>query len=68
MMMLKLGAIKEIPWDSKGFFSRVFTVSKVKRGKEYGRRFILNLKVSYQIYPTEDLEEPILFKYLHDLS
>ena len=31
-------------------------------------RSILNLKVSHQIYPTEDLEEPILFKYLHDLS
>ena len=67
-MMLKLGAVKEIPRDSKGFFSRVFTVPKVERGKEYGRRFILNLKVSHQIYPTEDLEEPILFKYLHDLS
>ena len=28
------------------FLSRVFTVPKMERGKEYGRRFILNLKVS----------------------
>ena len=67
-MMLKLGAVKEIPRDSKDSFSRVFTVPKVERGKEYGMRSILNLKVSHQIYPTEDLEEPILLKYLHDLS
>ena len=28
------------------FLSRIFTVPKMERGKEYGRRFILNLKVS----------------------
>ena len=67
-MMLKLVAVKEILRDSKGSFSRVFTAPKVERGKEYGMRSILNLKASHQIYPTEDLEEPILFKYLHDLS
>ena len=47
--MLKLGAIQEIPKEEKIFLSRVFTVPKVERGIEYGRRFILNLKVSIRI-------------------
>ena len=47
--MLQLGAIKEVPQNSRVFLSRVFTVAKMERGKEYGRRFILNLKVSIQI-------------------
>ena len=47
--MLKLGAIQEISKEEKLFLSQVFTVPKVERGKEYGRRFILNLKVSIRI-------------------
>ena len=47
--MLDLGVIKEVPRNSEVVLSRVFTVPKVERGKEYGRRFILNLKVSIQI-------------------
>ena len=44
--LLKLGAIQTVSEDTEVFLSRVFTVPKTKRGKEYGRRFILNLKVS----------------------
>ena len=44
--LLQLGAIEEIPRGSSVFISKVFTVPKLERGKEYGRRFILNLKVS----------------------
>ena len=43
--MLELGAIIKIPRDSEVYLSKVFTVPKVERGKEYARRFILNLKV-----------------------
>ena len=32
--------------QEKVFISRVFTVPKLERGIEYGKRFILNLKVS----------------------
>ena len=46
--LLDLGAIQEIPRDTPVFLSRVFTVPKLERGKEYGRRFILNLKVSFE--------------------
>ena len=41
-----LKAVQVMPRDAKIFLSRVFTVPKTERGKEYGRRFILNLKVS----------------------
>ena len=44
--LLKLGAIQTVSEDTEVFLSRVFTVPKTERGKEYGRRFILNLKVS----------------------
>ena len=43
---LELGAIEEIPTDTEVFLSKVFTVPKMERGQEYGKRFILNLKVS----------------------
>ena len=43
--LLNLGAVVEVPENSHAFFSRVFTVPKLERGKEYDRRFILNLKV-----------------------
>ena len=46
--LLELGAIQEIPRDTPVFLSKVFTVPKLERGKEYGRRFILNLKVSIE--------------------
>ena len=48
--LLQLGAIKVVPRDSKVFLSKVFTFAKTERGKEYGRRFILNLKVSPPTY------------------
>ena len=44
--LLHLGAVVEVPADSEVFLSKVFTVPKLERGQEYGRRFILNLKVS----------------------
>ena len=44
--LLNLKAVQEIQEDDEVFLSRVFTVPKMERGKEYGRRFILNLKVS----------------------
>ena len=44
--LLNLEAVQVVPRDAKVFLSRVFTVPKLERGKEYGRRFILNLKVS----------------------
>ena len=43
--MLEMNVIQEVPLDTPVFLSRVFTVPKMERGKEYGRRFILNLKV-----------------------
>ena len=43
--MLDMKVIQEVPGDTPVFLSRVFTVPKKERGKEYGRRFILNLKV-----------------------
>ena len=46
--LLDLGAIQEIPRNTPVFLSKVFTVPKLERGKEYGRRFILNLKVSIE--------------------
>ena len=49
--LLSLGAVTEVAVDSEAFISRVFTVPKVERGIEYGRRFILNLKVS-NLLPT----------------
>ena len=42
----KLKAVQERQEEDEVFLSRVFTVPKTERGKEYGRRFILNLKVS----------------------
>ena len=47
--LLRLGAVVEVPADSEVFLSRVFTVPKLERGQEYGRRFILNLKVRYHL-------------------
>ena len=44
--LLELKAVQEVPRNDEVFLSRVFTVPKTERGKEYGRRFILNLKVS----------------------
>ena len=42
----KLKAVQEMQQEDKVFLSRVFTVPRTKRGKEYGRHFILKLKVS----------------------
>ena len=44
--MLQLGAIKKIHMD---FFSRVLILSRMERGKDYGKRFILDLKTVIQI-------------------
>ena len=44
--LLSLGAVAEVSVNSEVFISRVFTVPKTERGVEYGRRVILNLKVS----------------------
>ena len=44
--LLNLKAVQEMQENDEVFLSRVFTVPKMERGKEYGRRFILNLKVS----------------------
>ena len=62
-MMLQLGAIKKI---RKNFFSRVLVLSGIERGKNYGKRFILNLKARNQISHQGFFEEPIYQKYLHD--
>ena len=45
--LLNLKAVQEMQENDEVFLSRVFTVPKLERGKEYGRRFILNLKVSF---------------------
>ena len=42
-------AIQVVLKDSMIFLSKVSTVAKTERRKEYGRRFILNLKVRIQI-------------------
>ena len=44
--LLELKVVQEVPRNDEVFLSRVFTVPKTERGKEYGRGFILNLKVS----------------------
>ena len=65
--LLELKAVQEMQEDDKVFLSRVFTVPKTERGKEYGRRFILNLKVSlFQTY--QDLDRNALFLPLRDLT
>ena len=46
--------------DDKVFLSRVFTVPKTERGRDYGRRFILNLKVSL-FHTYQDLDRTALF-------
>jgi hypothetical protein len=45
--ILALGAAVVVPNNTVGFYSRVFTVPKTERGVEYGKRFIINLKVSF---------------------
>ena len=44
--MLHLNAVQEVNKKDEVFLSRIFTVPKMERGKEYGKHFILNLKVS----------------------
>ena len=44
--LLLLGAVEEIPKNSRACYRGVFTIPKTERGIETGRRFILNLKVS----------------------
>ena len=46
MTMLQLGAIKKIHRD---FFCRVLILARMERGKDYGKRFILDLKTMIQI-------------------
>ena len=51
------------------FISRVFTVPKLERGIEYGKRFILNLKVSgFYTAPEQRYDriasDPILLVFL----
>ena len=41
---MDLKAVSQVDVQEKVFLSPVFTVPKLERGKEYGRRFILNLK------------------------
>ena len=43
--MLEMKVIQEVTVHTPVYLSRVFTVPKMERGKEYGRRFILDLKV-----------------------
>jgi hypothetical protein len=57
--ILELKAAIVVPPDSPGFYSRVFTVPKMERGVEYGKRFIINLKVSCLIYWTMILKSPL---------
>ena len=47
--ILDLKAAVIVPPDTPGFYSRVFTVPKMERGVEYGKRFIINLKVSLNL-------------------
>ena len=48
--LLTLKAAVVVPNNTMGFYSRVFTVPKMERGVEYGKRFIINLKVSFIQY------------------
>ena len=47
---LQLKATQVVPMERKVFFSSVFTVPNMERGREYGRRFILNLKVNPSLH------------------
>ena len=44
--LLYLNAVQEVHEKDEVFLSRIFTVPKMERGKEYARRFIQILKVS----------------------
>ena len=52
--MLQLEAVSQVDEQEKVFISHVFTVPKLERWVEYGKRFILNLKVSgFQTAPEQ---------------
>lgn len=59
--ILELKAAIVVPPDSPGFYSRVFTVPKMERGVEYGKRFIINLKVSCFYILDNDFKVPVVF-------
>ena len=63
--ILDLKAAVIVPSNSPGFYSRIFTVPKVERGVEYGKRFIINLKVSF--FETDFLLPPFLCKAFNHL-
>ena len=67
--MLLLEAVSQVDEQEKVFISRVFTVPKLERGIEYGKRFILNLKVSgFYTAPEQRYDriasDPILLVFL----
>ena len=49
--------------SSKVFLGSVFTVTKLDRGREYGKRFILNLKVNTSLV-NQGLRKTVLFLIL----
>ena len=49
-----------VPRDTKLFLSSVFTVSKLEQGREYGKRFMLNLKVNSSLV-TQGFRRTLLF-------
>ena len=58
--LLQLKAIQVVHKDTKVFLSSAFTVPKLERGREYGKRFILNLKVNSSLV-TQGLRKTVLF-------
>jgi hypothetical protein len=57
------GAAVIVPNNTVGFCSRVFTIPKPERGVEYGKRFIIILKVSFIL--NNDTQS--LFRFYPDL-
>ena len=60
---MDLKAVRQVDVQEKVFLSRVFTVPKLERGIEYGRRFILNLKVSGFHTALEQENDRIVSKF-----
>ena len=57
--MLACGAIKQVDSHTAGFFSPIFTVDKMDRGKVYGKRVIISeyffFPISYLAYLAQTL-------------
>ena len=66
--MLDLNTVRQVDVQEEVFLSSVSTVPKLERGVEYGRRFILNLKVSGFYTALEQEHDRIVSKSIPSCS